>query len=399
MHPHDAYTQNPPDGTGSGVTRGTTARAATDPSGVWVGTHPAAGIGTEPGRGEGVWWAPRTRPGSGGGPIGRPVLAAEVPAPSFLSADPDRAMLYAASEQSDGLVYALRVGRGRRAGAGTPGLEIVGVIGSGGSAPCHLALAPGGAALYVTNYSSATVAAIRLASDGTFGGGCTTSAHDVAGRGARGEPDQIFTHTGSGPDANRQEAPHPHSSTLAPEGRVLLVADLGTDQVWRYLIGDDGLLTPDGHAAALPPGSGPRHMTFSASGRWLLVTGELDCRLHVLEWLPGSRSAVLRHSVALAPGPRRGQPSHLVLRGSALYAAVRGLDVVAVLELDESDGGLRQVALLPAGAEHPRHFAVLDGEVPVLLVANQYPGELSVVIGDRITGHPVPSAACVLPAG
>ena len=71
---------------------------------------------------------------------------------------------------------------------------------------------------------------------------------------ARG-PDQVFGHTGSGPDEGRQEWPHAHFVALDPSGAFVLVVDLGTDQI-RRVPPRRRPLVEDGIAAASPPAPG-----------------------------------------------------------------------------------------------------------------------------------------------
>ncbi|CAI7670920.1 unnamed protein product [Penicillium bialowiezense] len=75
---------------------------------------------------------------------------------------------------------------------------------------------------------------------------------------------QTFTYNMSapGPNASRQDSPHPHGVTVDPTGRFVLVPDLGADLVRIFHINQvTGYLEPiDPYVAA--PGSGPRHGTF-----------------------------------------------------------------------------------------------------------------------------------------
>lgn len=76
-----------------------------------------------------------------------------------------------------------------------------------------------------------------------------------------GGPSATIKLSGSGPNADRQEAAHAHQVIFHPQRAELLVPDLGADKVWRLLKGDDGLWEIRGHVA-YPPGAGPRHVSF-----------------------------------------------------------------------------------------------------------------------------------------
>ncbi|KGM16594.1 hypothetical protein N867_18535, partial [Actinotalea fermentans ATCC 43279 = JCM 9966 = DSM 3133] len=225
---------------------------------LWLGTAPedhpdgaAAGI-----------WSADLDPASGR--VGAPVLRARTPAPSFLALTPDGRSLFAAGETAPGAVTRFAVGRDGR-------LTQAERVSSGGSGPCHLLLHPGGHALYVANYASGSVGVVPLRPD-------AEGAAGIAGGVA-----QVFEHSGRGPVAGRQEAPHVHSTVLTADGAVLLALDLGTDEIRRYRVRADGLLDADGVALRLPPGTGPRHAAWGP-GDHLYVTGELDATVHVLTW-------------------------------------------------------------------------------------------------------------------
>ncbi len=335
---------------------------------LWLGTSPddRTDADREP-RGAGVW-SVDLDPGTG--QLAEPVLRARTPTPSFLALTPDGRSLFAAGETSPGAVTRFTV-------ASDGSLAEAERVSSGGSGPCHLVLDPRARALYVANYGSGSVAVapLRPGPDG---------ATELVGGVA-----QVFEHSGRGPVPDRQEAPHVHSTLLTPDGAALLAFDLGTDEIRRYSVREDGLLDAAGLAVRLPPGTGPRHAAWGPGGH-LYVTGELDVRLHVLAW-----DGDVLHPVAALPavatrdeGAGEALAAHVLVRDDVVLVSVRGPDVVVAWRA--ADGGAR---LVPAGsiatgpAVWPRHFAVVDGASgDWLVVAGQRSDRVAVLPAGAVTG-------------
>src|SRR5207244_3797940 len=84
-------------------------------------------------------------------------------------------------------------------------------------------------------------------------------------------------HKGSSANPQRQEAPHAHSINLDAANRFAFVADLGLDKVFIYRFDPTkGTISPnEPNAAAVEPGSGPRHFAFHPGGRFAYVINEL----------------------------------------------------------------------------------------------------------------------------
>jgi 6-phosphogluconolactonase (cycloisomerase 2 family) len=62
--------------------------------------------------------------------------------------------------------------------------------------------------------------------------------------------------SGTGPNADRQEASHPHE--VYAHGDELLIPDLGADKTWRLAKGSAGWEVKG--AIEYPAGAGPRHI-------------------------------------------------------------------------------------------------------------------------------------------
>lgn len=330
-------------------------------TGLWIGTYPEPGA--PPGSGEGLW---RAHLDEAGRLVGAR-LAAALPAPSFLARAGD--LLYAVNEDVAGGLTVLRL-QGERA-------EVVAMASTAGAHPCHLLVLPG--LLLVANYTSGSVAVFGLDDDGLP----TT-----------GEPRELIGFAGSGPVADRQEGPHAHYLLPTPEGRHVLVSDLGTDRLHRLALTDGGV-RPDGVAAELPPGCGPRHAAFGAGGDRLYLAGELDGAVHTLAWDPGRAEGRHLAGVALPTSPAGCYPSHLLRHGDRLLVGVRGPGVIAELPLGP-DGLPSPGRSFGLPGHWPRHHELAGGR---LLVAQQRGGGLVALDGDgRVTGTSATgSTACILP--
>ena len=310
----------------------------TDTVRLWVGTYPPDGPDGAPGTGEGIWRLdldPVTGVLTG-------ARAVPTPAPSFLAVSSDGRTVFAAGETSPGVVTRFTV-------TDDGGLVERERVASGGAGPCHIVLHPGERALYVSNYGSGSLGVVPLVRDG-------------AGQRFVGGLAQVFEHSGSGPVTDRQEGPHVHSAIVAPGGQHLLVADLGTDEIRRYRIQDDGLLTEDGVAATLPPGTGPRQMALGPGGHLYLV-GELSVTVHVLAWTDDARLEPVQVLPACDSQLASGSqvlPAHVLVAGGRVLVSVRGPDVVASFAVHDDGARLEHVADLPVGGGWPRHFAMAD---------------------------------------
>lgn len=305
---------------------------------LWIGTYPEAGLGAPVGTGEGLW---RARVDGDSIAAGQVTTQA---APSFVVAHPSAGLVYAIEESEATAVSVVDAASARE----------VARVQVGGVAGCHLLLAPDARALYATNYATGELSVMLL---------------DAAGLPLDAAPQQVWTHEGSGPRADRQEGPHAHFAALSPGGTHVLVCDLGTDQLRRYAVGAEGLLGDAGIAATLPPGSGPRHL--AVRGDLLYVVCELDHQLRTYRWNAADAEADLlaERPTTLAP-QRTGDAVYdahvdLVTRaeGDVLLVSVRGVDAVSVFDV-APEGELTYRCALDVGY-WPRHFAVAGDRLVV----------------------------------
>jgi 6-phosphogluconolactonase len=309
-------------------------------------------------------------------------LAAEIRNPSFLAIHPNQHWLYAVSEvesaggKPGGRVASFRVD------SATGKLTLLNEQASGGGAPCHLALDQTGKYLLVANYSSGTLSALPVRSDGSLGEVTTT-----------------IQHRGHGPNSARQAGPHAHFITSDPANRFVLACDLGLDQVlvYRFDPASKEILRPDDPPhASLKPGSGPRHLAFHPNGKWVYVVNELDSTVSAFRYEADRGEMTDLQSVSTLPDQFAGENNCAEVAvhpsGKFVYASNRGHDSVAAFAVDSGTGELRRTEITPTQGKTPRHFAI-DPTGRWLLVENQNSNSIVVFRIDAATGKLSPAGA------
>lgn len=310
-------------------------------------------------------------------PTGR---SARLRNPSFLAAHPDGRHLYAVSEApaspagETGAVAALAVEPADGA------LSLLGSRPSLGTGPCHLCVDEPGRHVLVANYGSGTLAAIPLAADGRFA--------DADGQRVR--------HQGRGPNPDRQEGPHAHSVTLAPDGRFAFACDLGLDRIMAYRYDPErGRLDPaDPPAAPVAPGTGPRHLAFGRDARHAYVVNEMASTVTAFAFDAAAGRLAEIQTLPTTPaafrGDNTGSDIHVHPSGRYVYASNRGHDSIAVFAVDARSGRLSPVGHAPSGGAIPRSFAI-DPSGTFLLAANQGSHTVVTFRIDAHTGMPAPT--------
>ena len=322
-------------------------------------------------------------------------LAAPAKDPAFLALHPNGKFLYALDESSDpkrtpttGLsAYAIDPTTGA--------LTLLNQQSPGGPGPCHLAVDATGQTLLVANYSGGSVSAISLQPDGRLG--------------ALGS---IVTHTGSSVNPGRQKAPHAHGIYFAPDNRFAFAPDLGIDRVIAYRITPATAqltLHPSSPSApptavtagtVLPPGSGPRHLTFHPTGKFVYVINELLCTMTAFAYDSAAGTLTSLQTIStLPPGesiPKGTSTAEVQVHpnGRFLYGSNRGANTLVVYAIDEKTGLLTHIENVSTLGKTPRHFA-LDPTGTWLLAENQDSSTVAVFRVDPKSGRLTPSGPLV----
>ncbi|HLX95010.1 MAG TPA: lactonase family protein [Verrucomicrobiae bacterium] len=309
------------------------------------------------------------------GKLSAPALAAPAVNPAYLALAPDRQFLFAVNEtdrfngQPGGAVSAFKLD------AATGKLEFLDQQPSGGTSPCHLAVDADGRFLAVANYNSGSVAVFPVQTNGFIS-----------------PPTAVIQHHGSSINRVRQAGPHAHCIAMDSAHHRVFVCDLGLDKVMICRLNEtNGTLTPgETPWAELKPGSGPRHITFSADGRHAYVISEMASTLTTFAYDPEHGTLKAEQTVSLLPPDFQGKNTAAEVAihpsGKFVYGSNRGDDSIAVFAVDESSGRLNFVERQSTRGKIPRCFAI-DPTGQYLIVANQNSDNIVVFRIDTQTGR------------
>jgi len=306
-------------------------------------------------------------------------IAVETTDPAFLAIHPNHRFLYAVRESGgfegtpNGAVSAFSID------STTGKLTLLNQQNSSGQGPCHLAVDRSGQCVLAANYGSGSVAAFPIRADGSLGA--------VAA---------LLQHHGSGTDPKHQEGPHAHSVGFDVANRRAFCADLGLDKIFIYQLEPTtaALTTNDPPFAALKPGAGPRHFTFSPNGRHLYVINELNSTITAFDY--DASHGALKESQTVSTltdnftAPNTAAEIAIHPGGKFLYGSNRGHDSIVVYAVDETTGKLTFVEHQSTLGKTPRAFGI-DPSGNFLLAANQSSDNIVVFRIDPKTGRLKPT--------
>jgi 6-phosphogluconolactonase len=299
--------------------------------------------------------------------------------PAFLTVDATGQYLYAVSEVSgwhEGTVTAYRIE------AETGALTYINKQPTQGSIAAHVSFDRTGRWLLVVNY--------RVGPDGARPPQALV-VYPIEPDGGIGAAVASVAHVGNGPNPARQEGPHPHCALASPDNRHILVADLGIDRIMVYAFNAaTGKLAPAARPfVRLAPGSGPRHLAFHPSGRFVYVINELASSVTALAWDASTGALEPLQTTPTLPTGIVGESHCSDVRVSAdgrfLYGANRGHDSIFSARIDAGTGRLAPLGHHPTYGATPRQFS-LDPSERFLVVANQNGDVMSVLARDSETG-------------
>ncbi len=339
---------------------------------LWAAAQPSVlFIGTGGKDAKGIY---RTKFNQDSGSFSKIELAAEIDQPGFLALHPNRNILYAVArwdKQAGVIGYLIEKGGELR--------EFTRSVCSDGYG-CHLAVHPSGRFLLSAQYAGGSIALFPLDDQGIADA-----------------PSIIKHHGGSGVTKGRQDSPHPHWCGFSPAGTFALVPDLGLDRILIYRTNPTSqVLSPHGHVEC-EPGGGPRHMRFSACGKFFFLLNELSSSVSLFSWLEESGSArLLSTTPALSQRELDQQNFNSAAEilvhpnGRRIYTSNRGHDSVTTFAVDPPNPAVSLQTHHVRGA-FPRNVT-LSPNAEWLLAAGQH--------SNTISAHRIqPDGTLVFPRG
>jgi 6-phosphogluconolactonase len=303
------------------------------------------------------------------GKVGTPSIVSDTASPSYITIHPDGRYLYAANEVKNGAVTGFSID------SASGKLTQVNSASVKSSGPAYIAIDKPGHWLITANYSGGSITVLPIGSGGRLG-----------------DATEFIQHKGSGPNRDRQTSPHPHWVGFIPKSNLVLVADLGIDEIAIYNFdAKKGTLTVGPTAfMTIPPGSGPRHAVMHPSGKFLYVNTELTSFITEYFFEAEMKRFTAVNTVPTLPegfkGENTGAEIALHPNGKFLYASNRGDDSIAVFSIsDMKRGTLKLEQHIPSGGKMPRQFEI-DPTGHWLIAGNQASDNLAIFSIDVSTG-------------
>ena len=297
--------------------------------------------------------------------------------PSFLDIAPNRRFLYSIGETSavgdrpGGAIAAFAIDQ--QSGA----LTHINTESTVGPGPCHISIDRAGKYALAANYGGGSVAILPIREDGSLG-----PATD------------FVQHEGSSVNPRRQEGPHAHSIMVAPNNKHAFAPDLGIDKVLIYAIDHENGKLVAQTPAEIALGSGPRHLAFHPNGQQAYVINELSNTVTAFDYDADAGTLTTIQTISTLPDGytevSHTADIHVHPNGRFLYGSNRGHDSIAVYAIDQDNGQLTLVEIVPTGGASPRNFG-LDPTGTYLIAGNHSTDDIFTFRVDPDTGKLTPT--------
>lgn len=302
----------------------------------------------------------------------RPLSVLKISNPSWIVYSHDYKFAYTTNEDDAGSVTALKVDRDGK-------LHIINQVESLGQQPTHATITHDGKYLLAANYSVAPnhagFSVFPIHSDGSLG---KSIQH-------------VPFNNGSHVVTDRQDSGHAHSVNITPDGKTLFVADLGADTIHAFSYHADQkepFTAEPANDLHFKPGEGPRHMTFSADGKFAYASTEMSALVHVYAIKDDKLTEIQTIGLTESSDPNDKGGAGILFSPDKKFLYVgnrRRSNEIVVYKVDATTGKLSLSNHFSAGGIEPRAFA-FDKTGQYMLVANVFSNNIVELHRDAATG-------------
>jgi 6-phosphogluconolactonase len=244
-------------------------------------------------------------------------------------------------------------------------------IASYGDHPCYIGFSPNEQFVVAANYTGGSLSIYKL-----------NPSNQLSHL-------QTIQHNGRSINESRQEKAHVHSTVFSPDGKFLVVADLGTDKIYSYAFNQS-----DNEPASLystfdaQSGDGPRHVLFSTDGKTVFAVQELTAILEIFDFEAGK--LIPRQRLSLLADDFEGSVGAAEVRispdGKHVYVSNRGeANSISVFQKVEASQEFERIQVISSGGIMPRNFN-LTSDGKYLLAAHQASNDIVIFERDRDSG-------------
>lgn len=287
------------------------------------------------------------------GKLSTPVFFKEAVAPAFFIINKVGNRLYTCNSAPGSGVSAYSID------PATANLELLNEKPSCGGDPSYVSLDATEHFVMEANYDGKSIAVYALKTDGSIG-----------------KRTAFAEHSGTSINPERQSQPRPHCICADPSNNFVLVPDLGVDKLYVYRFDSkNGTLKPNEPTfASVLPGSGPRHVIFSADSRYAYLINEMGSSIIRFEWNSTKGTLKQFETYSTLPADFTGKSTCAEIlvhpNGKFIYATNRGHNSVTVFSVDQKTGKLELLQHISTQGKTPRNCE-LDPTGKWLLVSNQ----------------------------
>ncbi|QIO05889.1 lactonase family protein [Acinetobacter shaoyimingii] len=309
-----------------------------------------------------------------------PISQVKLSNPSWLAFSKNQQFVYATNEDNgdkDGKVSALKFTK-------KGDLQLLNSVKSHGQQPTHAEVSPDNKFLLISNYSErpnhAGVTVFSIKKDGKVGK----------------LVQKIAFITGSQALPDRQADGHAHSTAFSPDGKIVYMADLGSDLIKAYHYDAEAkqpLKAAPNLDLKFNSGSGPRHLVFSKNGNYIYATTEMGAQIIVFKRVFDSYKVIQQANLTDQDDPDSKGGAGLIFSPDQKFLYVgnrKKVNEIVAYAVDSKNGKLSLVGRYPSGGIEPRAFDI-DATGQYLIVANVFSNTVSQFKRDLKTGELSPT--------